>query len=420
MLTKEAFMKTYSRYTIIFFLNWLLYTNIPFLGQFRQYFIFSELLLVIPFIFNIKNIRNTLDLNIPFLSFLGISLLSSIINNSILNRYLWMTILLVIAIYSFISQSDRNEIKKLIDGIYISLNIILLISFIGITLILLTDIENSSNETISYSMGNFIQEGRFYGVLNNCNALGPIAGIATYLAILKIRDNKESSTKIILHSTIMLIDLFILIGSKSLSSEAAFACGFLVLILSYKNKNRKTFFIIFLAIMMLGIFVIIDNIDLLSIILQKDLRTATSRTRIWENALILIKAKPITGYGTFENYLDMAEQLSIFMHKAGVHNQYLEIALQYGVPALLLFILCLITTIYKFLKCYFHGIDLKDTYIAFPNMVLVFGIVHGLTEGQILFSANPNMIIFTTSLLLINWNLKHIERNDIQVKSTNI
>ena len=388
----------------------------PFLGSIRKYIIIVELILSIPFFFNRTNIEYAVSSNIPFLIFIFASIISSMFTNSVLNQNLWMTILLILAIWEFIAATDEHKTRKLIDDFFISINIIMILSLIGILLVQVTDLENSLNTTISYTLGNFVQFGRFLGVLNSPNTLGPLAAFSAFIAIYRIKENRKQVSCIISNLLITAMDIYILLGTKSLTSIAGFCIGIgIMLILSIK-KHRKLLItvLVLLAILLIALFTI--NIDYLSEITNRPLRTMSERSIIWKSCFTLLKDHPLTGYGSLDNYIKVSTERGLFIHPNGTHNMFIETMMLYGIPTALLFIMAIIMTIYRLLKCYFNNLDMTDEILMVPLMIFGFALLQSMMEHQMLFARTPTMIILLFSFIIADRNLKTLIDNNLKIK----
>ena len=402
MLNKEKLALSYPRYVLIAYLNWLLYANTPFLGILRKYFIIFTVLLTIPLIFDQNNILDCIKSNIPFIIFFAVCIISTLITRTILTPVLWTTLLVTFAAYKFVNIADKNEVDKLINAAYISLNIVIIASLIGILLVKFTNLEETGPYIVKYSLGNFIQGNRFFGILNSCNNLGPIAAISAIIAISRLLNARKQFNQIILNIIMFTVDIYVLLGTKCMTSMISLLGSFVILFICCFNKKRGHVLLITLGVCILGLILVICNIDFASSILHKNLKTATGRTEIWANSIKLIKQHPIVGYGSTVRYHEAAQINNLYINKAGTHNMYLEIALLYGIPSLVMYIISIIFTIYKILKKYLSGAAIKENHLLTPILIIGFCFILGLAEKLPLFVNNPIMIIFLVSFISID------------------
>ena len=91
----------------------------------------------------------------------------------------------------------------------------------------------------------------------------------------------------------------------------------------------------------------------------------TYRLGLWQYGIELIRYKPILGYGC-NGAAELFEKESGLEEPAlRVHNEFLQIALDYGIPALLIYLFSLITTVFYFFRNLLNNKSSDNTRILF-------------------------------------------------------
>lgn len=174
--------------------------------------------------------------------------------------------------------------------------------------------------------------------------------------------------------------ILMLLMSGSRGSLISLIAAFIVVAISSKKKSRNAYLFISIgAVMMLGLLALdSDSINnfMHTYIRRDSLSTGSGRLEAWGSALEILKLSPWVGYGfgvedRIFNYYGVR---FLEHHGSAVHNSYLGLSIQVGIPAAIIFYVPLIlVTIRSYKNCIRYG----DKH----EVILVACIVAGLTLG---------------------------------------
>lgn len=388
---------------------WMVFSYIPFFGPYKDWILLIEILLFTPYFFTNKNYIKLLGMNRFYLLLLGCSVLSIFVTNSLTNWTVWETVLFS-GIFYLLSIYPSEKIKKnIIRNFFIITNIVTMLSLIAYWLILFTDVENSSNYTIAYSFGNVFQGQRLVGLMASPNILGPVAFVACLFSFFYIYNANGNKKKIIVNLILIILNLYICYLTKCRSALVGAAVViYLLFLFSIPFKNRKVWFVVFISVgIVLGI-VLVLSLPLLSKLTNRDWVTGSGRTPIYKQVIYLsTQVKPLLGFGSKSHINDLSLSYDYILHDfSGAHNMYLEIAILFGIPAMLFYIAALISVIVNVIKCFFNDANMYKTNILLPFSILTFLIVFELFEHHGLFRLSPIIGFFLLSFFLTDYYTK--------------
>ena len=236
---------------------------------------------------------------------------------------------------------------------------------------------------------------------SNHNMLGPYLYLAIPLNFIYIIQQKMHSFLRALYIVINII--FVIFSFSSITYAACFFEIFIILFFAYRAKLLDLKLIPYFCAISLGSifllnFFIGDKITPLLMreieqISSGDIKTLTTkRDEIWLAALYYIKQRPFFGWGinkfadvhkefleAFAIPLNLVSQ-RVFVH---VHNLYLMIAFEVGIPGMLIFLGAMLLPIWDSFKRLFFSADKGDVWtIAFFSMFF----------GQLIYSLAGEMI----------------------------
>lgn len=381
---------------------WLLLGNMPFLESIQYNIVFVNLLLLLLSFLFLKDFKTFNKLNKSLALMLLWYIISAFATHTLSNKHTWFTIILSILAFMMADTFNANCKRILWKSIFISINTITILSFIGYLIIRFTDLEHSEIYTISYSLGNVLQGNRLYGVLNSPNTLGPLAAISFLLSIYYIHNN-PSIKNIIINCALIIINLFVLKLTGCRSALVALIVSAVCILVFSIKKDRKKKFIIIISLCLLAGILLVSKLPLLSKLTQRDWETGSGRTALYKSALVLIKDSPLFGYGSLSNYYELCQQISIPMDRAGSHNSYLDMAVTYGLPALVFCLIAIISVVIKLLKNYFAYVDFYKEDIIDEVVLLTFILVYCLFENIV--TICPIQVLFIMEIFSLSSKL---------------
>jgi O-antigen ligase len=207
--------------------------------------------------------------------------------------------------------------------------------------------------------------------------------------------------------------LFLMLLSTSKTSLVIF-CLLLFIMVYYKNfrwQGKISVIFIDIGILILGcvaLLVCTYWVELLTG-LGKD-PTLTGRTPLWGAALARLMERPLLGYG----YRAFWAPKSPYAVEAGQaigsgwipphgHNGLLDLALDFGLIGLSLFLISFFTTFAKTLKQAYAN---KNPEELWPLAYLTFLAMNNVTESCLLYLANIYWVLFITVVFTVNVNQK--------------
>lgn len=146
---------------------------------------------------------------------------------------------------------------------------------------------------------------------------------------------------------ILLIDLWALFLTKSYGGFLGLTLGgavFIWLVLQRQKKFRRKVFLFFLGILIVGGLVVSQQPKFQKLLSRDPRSSITTRQEIWQTSLILIKERPVIGWGLGnfqESYRSHTRHITLtplewFVVKA--HNLYLNLWIEVGLLGLLTFL----------------------------------------------------------------------------------
>lgn len=293
--------------------------------------------------------KNKLKFTITYLILICLFFISSFVNS--LDKGFYSLSQLVLLINFFLMYSTlRYDEKKFIsfNAILLSLTIYVFVFYTGL-------------------LTNTQKLGNYSSIYTNSNALGMIAfllmGVSICMFIL-------SRKKIFICYGVLFLIILYLSGTRS-NLLAAIIVVTLFVLYKYISKNKIlwniTFISIIISIMLityiypqLGEF---NKYEQLSTLVYEftGKRLLSGRDRIWSESIILIKNKPIFGYGTGTGLSDIIDI------NVSAHNLYIQILLQNGIIGLIIFFILILflwnlfykgrkVPVVRFCACFFISI----------------------------------------------------------------
>lgn len=410
----QKYRDNYLEITIFISFLWMSLAYIPFFAPISDWLLMVDLILFLPgFILN-RDYLKLAGMSKIYMALLLWSVLSLIVTKSLNNVVVWDTIILSFAFYLFFNFSSEAIKKRVIYSIFVIINIVSLLSLLLYFVVIFTDLEHSSIYRVSYSLGNVFQSGRLCGVLISFNILGPMAAIAcllSYFYILSAKGNKK-----IMITNIILFTLNMVVCYLTKCRSAIVATGvviYAIILFSIPPKNRKNWFIVFMGIGIVLLITFILSLPMLSNLTGRDWVTGSGRTPIYEQVIYLsTHVKPIFGFGSNENISNYSLANNFILHNyAGSHNMYLEVAILFGIPAMVIYIASLLVVVINTLRCFLKGADMYKTNIILPFLMLIFMIVFELFEHHGLFRLTPMMAFFLMAFFQTDHNTKSVLSN---------
>lgn len=293
-----------------------------------------------------------------FISFFVSTLLniSGLNTESFVNLY--VTAMFVFSVYFHGIQIDK--ILKVLIAINFLFSIISLLMFV------LNIYYTSQFVVIGY-------DGvRLYGIYNNPNTLGTIAGLSFFLSLYFIK-NKQSIKFYTINCVLMLIMLFL---SHS-RNAALFFCITLIIycfFMIFKNltmEKRLTFILAGFLLVVLVIVASITNETLYSLLNQ----LSSNRLRIWKDSLEIFLHRPIFGFGVsslfnqFCNVMQQNQHIICLDYITSGHNLLVDLLFMGGITGLATFIVFLINCLSQLNESFSLELLIVLLYILFVSML---------------------------------------------------
>jgi len=263
---------------------------------------------------------------------------------------------------------------------------------------------------LKYAEGIISRAEGFLGHANNLAFF-----LILWLPLLFLRTTISSPLKIrILYLSVFSAGALALILTFSRGGWLAFVFSFaLILTIFFKEKVRSTLPHIGKIISSLALIAIVLTAPFYNKIYERLTRdthgAAYARIPLAESALRVIEYKPFTGVG-LGNYQFMAPRLWYLREAAPVHNIYLHMAAELGIPASVFFFWLLIA----FLQQGIAALKTQDRWIFLFSLGLTIGLLavsfHGIFELGTIGSQKLLPISFVGGLLVaINQCRKQID-----------
>jgi len=334
--------------------------------------------LTVLFIYIIKNRRNRLSkFIIMLLAFYSTKAISTIINNGSISALI-TEIYPALGICLLIELGLQERFKELINAFATVLSILTLINFI---IMILNPHGYHDIEKVIYFMGYR-------------NQLAPLY-ILTIL-MLEIRNNyfpkKYGKIQLVL---ILIICTFMILYAGSGSNIIAWIPIVFYYITPFFSRysnifNIKSYVIFYISLFFGIIFLNIHELfsELLFLFLGKDV-TFSGRTLLWNEAIKMIKDRPLIGYGMADSYNRVRYPISGTYLSA--HNQFIQLIIEGGFISFFAFGYVAYVT---FKKLY----DFKDTHASkilslgiFTIAIVLFSEAMGFFYILILFAFSDNI-----------------------------
>lgn len=365
--------KVLSYIIVIFFLNRMISMNI--LGNIsvltQLYVLISELFTlcytfkwISNYVINKKMHLYDVSYIIGVIIYFILLFIITYINDGNIRR-IFMTAYPIIGTLCFLDLESKKYKKELLYALYYFFYIIIVINFIDMLFV---------KHVLSNIVLDFLISGR--------NQIGIILAVAISCTLAFYEDNKDSMSNIN-HLLIVILNIMIFVTgilAKSATTLVVITIIYLVYFLSYIKKRKFSlnpyrvlfaYIAVWIALIVLRMQYLVS--DLIVNILHKDL-TLSHRTILWDEALRLIRIKPITGYGmsnsvnVFTVNHDYTGGNNIVYSTLSAHNEILQI-LYYGGVVLISFLIVL------YFICCSSKRRLNDKFILFYLSVIAILIV---------------------------------------------
>ena len=259
---------------------------------------------------------------------------------------------------------------------------------------------------------------RIWGILDNPNTFAYLLVFSNYIYFLLILALKKRRVTYLL-LFLVIVNFINIILTSSRGAILTFIISFclfavLLLLLLRKNENKyypylRLLFISFFAIIIFSILFIIYSDSSLAISLKdffiknlfrlKWLKSGSGRTMIWDVALNLDIKTYLLGIPDYKIYPIYLEELPKFAEKflnnsGRYHNMYIGLLLNYGIFALLGFLLFLGKSIIQIVNTYSNASFNKKLLLIFFISQFVTFIISGVFEQLALFSQSPHSLLF--------------------------
>jgi O-antigen ligase len=150
--------------------------------------------------------------------------------------------------------------------------------------------------------------------------------------------------------------------------------------------------VVLLAALLLGLGVEDRLTDVILLGRAEHIGTFSGRTELWEELLTYVQARPLIGYGyssfwTLQHIEDVSS--SQFWGISEAHSVYLEAVLNVGLVGAGLLGVMVVCSFFQAVWSYRRD---ADPGIALTLMLLVFGMISGLTEADFLMTGNATFM----------------------------
>lgn len=265
---------------------------------------------------------------------------------------------------------------------------------------------------------------------SNHNMLGPYLYLAIPLNFIYIIQQKMNSFLRSLYIAINII--FVIFSFSSITYAACSLEIFIILFFAYRAKILDVKLIPCFCIISLGSLFLLNLLtgNKITPLLMREMKQissgdiktlTTKRDEIWIAALYYIKQRPFFGWGInkfaavhkefLETFADTLKLTSrrVFVH---VHNVYLMIAFEVGIPGMLIFLGAMLLPIWDSFKRLFFSSNKGDVWaIAFFSMFL----------GQLIYSLAGEMVHHMRAdvavLLWVYWGIFSVYQESAKTQS---
>jgi len=244
---------------------------------------------------------------------------------------------------------------------------------------------------------------RWAGVTTHKNNLGELALLCSLFFIWNIITLKGKK-RAFLDILFLSMALFLLVGSKSMTSLIGFIIGIIIIITLFSMKKRinelgSVLFIIPLIGLIISIlFIVLLTNSAVAMIfsgLGRDM-TFTGRTDLWRELIKIASQHPILGAGYGSFWIgDISHNLwSTFTWRPNQgHNGYIDIYLELGAVGLIILVIIIVYAYRNIVRKSFVEFD----YGALLLIFLIVIVAHNLTESSFV---RPNRFLWFIFLLV--------------------
>ena len=271
----------------------------------------------------------TLTLNYWSIGLLALffwSLIVSVFNKSLLSA-LGSLLLLV---YFFASQF-AEKISKNKDILHKVINLIVFFTSIAAVIGLL--------EKIVFALMGYA-EHRIFSLFGNPNMTGCWFVIVLFMtAYLSLQESENKNIKWYVISAILMVIALLLTGSRG-SFAALTGTVILIAVLRGIKFNKKTLFIIFTILSLIALIVFAESNIISDYIVAHPFEDSLSpRLKIWKDAFLMIKERPLTGWGVLTT-LELGKVIlpHYNMPTIHVHNLWLTLLTTMGLVGLSIYL----------------------------------------------------------------------------------
>ncbi len=154
--------------------------------------------------------------------------------------------------------------------------------------------------------------------------------------------------------------------------------------------------------------------DHLSATFQMQDMSTVERFYRWIAAVKMFRDKPITGFGpgnfvnNYKEYTVTAYQTYISDNEEGssVHNYFLTMLTEQGIPGLVIFVILIFTILIYFQKVYHQTEDVKDKRLVMAVACCFFVLLVNNVFSDLLEADKLGPLFFMCTAILVNWDLK--------------
>lgn len=341
------------------------------------------------------------------------AIIASIATSSFFTLVTWQTIFLFIFMSISCWSLDEKGLKKIFSAASVTLTVLLAISLL-VSILSYTPLRDNPHLVFGgYSLKD-TRTSYLVGILGNSATVGAFASInmililVSYLHLDKVKNMKTKLYYILS----FFLALYCSYDGHSRASYVALVVVSCFLIFSYiPPKARKIMLIIILVLIVLSIIFFSQIIDFLNSISSKNWSTGSGRIEIWQSAIHMIKLSPVFGYGTRDNFALSATAEGCFKN-ISTHNSYLHISVLFGLPALALLLIWIISILSR----YISAMNREDAYSGFTKRMLLsiflFHIVENFFEISLIFRCQSGQVFFFLSAICLSYMAKREKKEE--------
>lgn len=355
-------------------------------------------------------IRRT-PIDIPIISFAFISLISIINSKYIYGSIMEIIKFVILALIFYIVVNfikEEHKIKRILNIILcIGTGIALfgILQYLGVFL-------NTWWDDPKFISATYVNHNHFAGLME----------LVIPLSLgLTLSEKKKSKKSIYIYSFLILCVAFLLSMSRGAWLSLTFSMLIMAIIIFKKGRSRLIVFISALLLIVAGIF-LLNAVDLdflfRRISSYRELDFA-GRIEIWKGTLLSIKDNWFlgSGVGTFIYNFPKYRTIGLTRLINYSHNDYLQVAFEMGLFALLLMISIIVKTIKKGLKT--HSIA-RSSFKKWIPLSLVIGIlsisIHGIADFNFYIPSNAILIAVFFGLVFNIYSRKETKGPELILK----